>query len=86
MLHCSYSSLFFIQRLVLPNIEEVRRIIRQLIFLHPLMLPQGVFAFLTPLIKTMGIHKPFRVNLVYHFNSKGMFGMPNGWELDVDYI
>ena len=46
----------------------------------------GSFRFSYPLIKTMGIHKPFRINLVYHFNSKGMFGMPNGWELDVDYI
>ena len=46
----------------------------------------GTFRFSYPLVKAVGIHHPLQVNLTYRFNSSGMFGLPRGWELDVDYI
>ena len=46
----------------------------------------GTFHFSYPLIKASGIHLPFTINLTYSFNVEGMFGLPNGWRLDIDYI
>ncbi len=46
----------------------------------------GTFRFSYPLIVAAGIHSFFRVQLNYHFNSEGMFGLPTGWQLDVDHI
>ena len=46
----------------------------------------GTFHFSYPLIETSGIHAPFKVNLTYRFNAIGRFGLPHGWELDLNYI
>ncbi len=29
---------------------------------------------------------PLKVNLTYSFNARGMFGLPPGWQLDLDHI
>ncbi len=46
----------------------------------------GTLNFSYPLIKASGIHYPFSLNLTYQFNSTGKFGLPKGWELDIDHI
>ena len=46
----------------------------------------GTFRFTYPLIHAPGIHTPFELNLVYHFQSQGNFGLPRGWGLDLDHI
>ncbi len=46
----------------------------------------GTFHFSYPLIQTSGIHHPFTVKLTYRFNTSGVFGLPNGWQLDLDHI
>ncbi len=46
----------------------------------------GTFNFSYPLIHTSGIHHPFTVKLNYRFNASGAFGLPNGWQLDLDHI
>ena len=46
----------------------------------------GTLHFSYPIIETSGIHVPFKINLTYQFNSKGVFGLPDGWQLDINYI
>jgi RHS repeat-associated protein len=46
----------------------------------------GTFDFSLPIISTHGIREPFELNLTYLFNRKGLFGLPQGWQLDLDYI
>ncbi len=46
----------------------------------------GTFDFSYPLIHAQGILMPLKVSLTYRFNAKGMFGLPTGWQLDLDYI
>ena len=46
----------------------------------------GTFYFSYPLIKAPGLRIPLELNLTYSFNTKGMFGLPAGWTLDLDYI
>ncbi len=46
----------------------------------------GTFHLSYPLIKTAGIHNPFTIKLNYRFNAHGMFGLPKGWQLDLDHI
>ncbi len=46
----------------------------------------GTFHFSYPLIHTSGIHHPFTVKLTYRFNASGAFGLPKGWQLDLDHI
>ncbi len=46
----------------------------------------GTFRFSYPLIQASGIHGIFLVHLTYNFDSIGKFGLPMGWELDLDHI
>ncbi len=46
----------------------------------------GTFHFSYPLVKMTGVHGPFIINLTYRFNAQGMFGLPTGWQLDLDHI
>ena len=46
----------------------------------------GTFNFAYPLIKAPGITAPFHLSVNYHFNNTGMYGLPTGWGLDLDYI
>ncbi len=46
----------------------------------------GTFSFSYPLIDVPGVREPLKVHLDYHFNAVGMFGLPAGWRLDLDYI
>ncbi len=39
-----------------------------------------------PLIEARGVRMPLKVNLTYSFNARGMFGLPFGWQLDLDHI
>ena len=39
-----------------------------------------------PLIKAQGVRMPLKVSLTYSFNAKGRFGLPTGWQLDLDHI
>ena len=40
----------------------------------------GTLSFTYPLIEAHGVHMPLKVNLIYSFNSQGMFGLPTGWQ------
>ncbi len=46
----------------------------------------GTFQFSYPLIKTAHVSMPFSLNLNYRYNTSGRFGLPKGWQLDVDHI
>ncbi len=46
----------------------------------------GTFSFTYPLIEAQGVRTPLKINLTYSFNARGMFGLPNGWQLDLDHI
>ena len=46
----------------------------------------GTFSFSYPLINVAGIREPLKIHLNYHFNAVGMFGLPTGWRLDLDYV
>ena len=39
-----------------------------------------------PMIKAQGVRLPLKVNLIYSFNARGMFGLPPGWQLDLNHI
>ena len=46
----------------------------------------GTLSLSYPLIKAQGVRMPLTVNLIYSFNARGMFGLPAGWQLDLDHI
>ncbi len=46
----------------------------------------GTLSLSYPLIEAQGARMPLKVNLIYSFNSVGMFGLPTGWQLDLDHI
>ena len=46
----------------------------------------GTLSLNYPLIEAQGIRAPLKVNLTYSFNATGMFGLPAGWQLDLDHI
>ena len=46
----------------------------------------GTLSFTYPLIAALGVQRPLKVNLTYRFNAKGLFGLPTGWQLDLDHI
>ncbi len=46
----------------------------------------GTLSFTYPLIEAQGIRMPLKVKLTYSFNAIGMFGLPTGWQLDLDHI
>ena len=46
----------------------------------------GTLSLSYPLIKAQGVRMPLQVNLTYSFNARGMFGLPTGWQLDLDHI
>lgn len=46
----------------------------------------GTFNFSYPLIHASGRLNPLHVNLIYRLDRKGMFGLPDGWALAVDYV
>ena len=48
--------------------------------------PTGTLSFTYPLIEAQGVRMPLKVNLTYSFNAIGMFGLPTGWQLDLDHI
>ena len=46
----------------------------------------GTLSLTYPLIAAHGVRMPLKVNLTYSFNAVGMFGLPTGWQLDLDHI
>ncbi len=46
----------------------------------------GTLSLTYPLIKAQGVRMPLKVNLTYSFNAVGRFGLPTGWQLDLDHI
>ena len=46
----------------------------------------GSFRFSYPLVNMAGVHEPFTINLTYHFNASGNFGLPKGWRFDLDHV
>ncbi len=46
----------------------------------------GTLSLSYSLIKAQGIRVPLKINLTYSFNAIGMFGLPTGWQLDLDHI
>ncbi len=46
----------------------------------------GTLSVNYPLIKAQGVRMPLKVNLTYSFNARGRFGLPTGWQLDLDHI
>ncbi len=46
----------------------------------------GTLSLSYPLIQAPGVRMPLTVNLTYSFNAVGMFGLPTGWQLDLDYV
>lgn len=46
----------------------------------------GAFDFSYPIISWRGIRETFELNLTYRFNRKGLFGLPQGWQLDLGFI
>ena len=46
----------------------------------------GTLSFSYSLIEAQGVRMPFKLNLIYSFNAVGMFGLPTGWQLDLDHI
>ncbi len=46
----------------------------------------GTLSLNYPLIKAKGVRMPLKINLNYSFNAVGMFGLPSGWQLDLDHI
>lgn len=46
----------------------------------------GTFHFSYPLIENEGIREKLSLNLTYQFNKEGLFGLPQGWKLDLDFI
>ncbi len=46
----------------------------------------GTLSFSYPLITAQGVRTPLKVNLTYSFNAAGRFGLPAGWQLDLDHI
>ena len=46
----------------------------------------GTFSFSYPVIDVPGIREPLQLQVEYHFNAVGMFGLPEGWRFDIDYI
>ncbi len=46
----------------------------------------GTLSLNYPLIKAQGVRMPLKVSLTYSFNSQGRFGLPTGWQLDLDHI
>ncbi len=46
----------------------------------------GTFSLNYSLVEAQGVRTPLKVNLIYSFNAPGMFGLPTGWQLDLDHI
>jgi RHS repeat-associated protein len=46
----------------------------------------GTFDYSYPLISAKGHVSNFQLHLSYRFNKEGMFSLPNGWQLDLDFI
>ena len=46
----------------------------------------GTLSLTYPLIEAQGVRMPLKVNLTYSFNGLGKFGLPTGWQLDLDHI
>ena len=46
----------------------------------------GTLSLTYPLIEAQGVRMPLKVNLTYSYNARGMFGLPAGWQLDLDHI
>ncbi len=46
----------------------------------------GTLSVNYPLIEAQGVRMPLKVNLTYSFNARGRFGLPSGWQLDLDHI
>ena len=46
----------------------------------------GTFDYSYPLISAKGRLSTFQLHLSYRFNKEGMFSLPNGWQLDLDFI
>ncbi len=46
----------------------------------------GTLNLTYPLIEAQGVRMPLKVNLTYSFNAVGMYGLPTGWQLDLDHI
>ncbi len=46
----------------------------------------GTLGLTYPLIEAQGVRMPLKVNLTYSYNARGMFGLPAGWQLDLDHI
>ena len=46
----------------------------------------GTLSVTYPLLSAKGVREPLRLNLTYSFNARGTFGLPTGWQLDLDHI
>ncbi len=46
----------------------------------------GSVSFSYPLVQTTGVHAPFTINLTYRYNAGGKFGLPMGWQFDLDFV
>ena len=46
----------------------------------------GTLSLTYPLIAAQGVRMPLKVSLTYSFNAHGTFGLPTGWQLDLDHI
>ena len=46
----------------------------------------GTLSLNYPLIKAHGVRMPLKVHLTYSFNARGRFGLPAGWQLDLNHI
>ncbi len=46
----------------------------------------GTVSLNYPLIEAHGIRMPLKIHLTYSFNTRGRFGLPNGWQLGLDHI
>ena len=46
----------------------------------------GTLSLIYPLIEAHGVRMPLKLNLTYSFNAQGLFGLPTGWQLDLDHI
>ena len=46
----------------------------------------GTLSLTYPLIEAQGVRMPLKIHLTYTFNALGKFGLPTGWQLDLDHI
>ncbi len=46
----------------------------------------GLLSVNYPLINAKGVRMPLKVSLTYSFNAQGRFGLPTGWQIDLDHI